>query len=225
MDKELDKIKKHQNQAFERMAQVLNVLSAPVRIKLIHFLSQAPLSVEVLADKVGQSTANTSMHLRKMHNEGILQVESIGQKRLYSLHSALFEFWEECQDFVKKIDPDIFHTADDDTLTWTKDLKESLKLARENQITILDLRPLDEVREDWFPVKTNYLHIPFASLKKNLKKIPKKKKVVVLCRGRLCGLSQFAVRYLREQNFDAYRLPESWFKLSKEVNVVSGERL
>ena len=217
MEKELEKIKKQQNQVFERIAKLLNTLSAPVRIKLVHFLSQAPLSVEVLAEKVGQSVANTSMHLRKMHGEGILQVESIGQRRLYSLHPALFEFWEECQDFVQRIHPEIFRMTNDESLNWKKDLKESLKLLRDQEVILLDLRPQDEVSGDWSKLEKSYLHIPFFHLKENLKKIPKKKKVVVLCRGRLCGLSLFAVNYLREMKFDAYRLPESWFKLSKRL--------
>jgi DNA-binding transcriptional ArsR family regulator len=219
MEKELQKIKNHQDQAFERIAKLLGALGAPVRIKLVHFLSQAPLTVEVLADKVDQSVANTSMHLRKMLTEGILQVETLGQKRLYSLHSALFDFWEDCQDYVQKIDPELILMGHDESINWVKDLKEGLKLLKKREAILLDIRPSDEVREDWSELQGSYLHIPFVELKKHLNTIPKKKKVVVLCRGRFCGLSLYAVRYLRELKFDAYRLSESWFKLSKDMKL------
>jgi DNA-binding transcriptional ArsR family regulator len=66
MKKKLNELKTKQDHLFNDASSILSSLSAPVRIKLIHFLSQAPLTVEVLSGKLGQSVANTSMHLRKM---------------------------------------------------------------------------------------------------------------------------------------------------------------
>ena len=85
MDNKLKVLKQRQEDIFVSLASLLGAMAAPVRIRLIHFLSQAPLTVEVMASKVDQSVANTSMHIRKMLNEGLVTVESLGQKRLYTL--------------------------------------------------------------------------------------------------------------------------------------------
>ncbi|MFP5385117.1 MAG: ArsR/SmtB family transcription factor [Bacteriovoracia bacterium] len=219
MEKELLEIRQKQNQLFSRMAQIMANFSAPVRIRLIHFLSQAPLTVEVLSQKSGESIANTSMHLRKMLNEKILQVETLGQKRLYSLHPSLFHFWEECQNFVQQIDPGIRLTDEtSEDLNWMGETEETLKMLQKGDALLLDLRPLDEIEEPVIEDEKYYQHLDINDLKKEIKNLPKRKKILVLCRGRMCGLSIFATRYLRENNLKAFRLQESWFSLREKLN-------
>ena len=219
MDKELIDLRQKQNQLFTRMAQIMANFSAPVRIRLIHFLSQAPLTVEVLSQKSGESIANTSMHLRKMLNEKILEVDTLGQKRLYSLHPALYSFWEECQNFVQQIDPTIRFTDDySEELNWKGATEETLKMLKKGEALLLDLRPLDEIEEPVIENEKYYQHLELNDLKKEIKNLPKRKKILVLCRGRMCGLSVFATRYLRENNLKAFRLQESWFSLKEKLN-------
>lgn len=223
MDKKFQVLKTKQDNIFIRMAQILATLGAPVRVKLIHYLSQAPLTVEVLSQKIDQSVANTSMHLRKMLSENLVKVETIGQKRLYSLHPAVFEFWEQSQDFIQKIDPALTLGREEmyGDLNWHFSFEDTMEMVRKKELIILDVRPRDEAAEE--PDRTireSYLHIPNAELQDKLGLIPKKKKVLVVCRGRLCALSAFAVNYLRENNIKAYRLDQSWFSLSKSLSDV-----
>ena len=79
MNKTIEKAKDRQEYLFSEMSALLNGLASPVRLKIIHFLTQAPHSVEQLAQKLGQSIANTSMHLKKMQRENILKTENLGQ--------------------------------------------------------------------------------------------------------------------------------------------------
>lgn len=217
MDKKLEKLKSSQNDVFEGMAYVLASLSAPVRIKLMHFLAQAPLTVEVLSQKIDQSIANTSMHLRKMLNEKVVSVESVGQKRLYSLHPAAFEFWEQCQDFIQKVHPELKLPTEQiyGDINWTHTLEESFKMLEDGKIIFLDVRPRDEASV--ISTNKNFLHIPSNELESELSKLSKKKAIVVYCRGRMCALSAFTVNYLRERGYQAYRLNESWFSLSQSL--------
>lgn len=211
-------LKKRQVNIFESMAEILGAMAAPVRIRLIHFLSQAPLTVEVLAHKTDQSVANTSMHLRKMLNEGLVKVESIGQKRLYTLEAPMFEFWESYQDFAQKMYPDLnlnFQELFGD-ISWAEGWVETRKLIKAQDIILLDVRPEDEVNPD-FEGYSEIWHIPQQDLKKKFNKLPKRKKILVFCRGRMCALSAFSVNYLRENGFNAYRLEESWTRLKKEL--------
>ena len=55
MDKKLLKLKEQQNELFCSIAAIIGAISSPVRIRLIHFLSQGPLTVETLAIKIDQS--------------------------------------------------------------------------------------------------------------------------------------------------------------------------
>ena len=217
MDK-LQSLKKRQGDIFESMAGVLSAMAAPVRIRLIHFLSQAPLTVDVLAAKTDQNVANTSMHLRKMLSEGLVTVENMGQKRLYTLVPAVLDFWESSQDFIQKLNPDLKINSQElfGEISWIKNWEETRKLIKKQEVIFLDVRPNDEVVDELneFP---EIMHISQQDLKQNLGKLPKRKQILVFCRGRMCALSAYSVNYLRENGFKAYRLEESWTRLKKEL--------
>ena len=212
-------LKQKQDKVFDQMAHILGALSSPVRIKLIHFLSQAPLTVEVLSHKIDQSVANTSMHLRKMLAEKVVTVETIGQKRLYSLHPTLFMFWERLQDFIQAFDPalNILSSQEMDVFNWNQDLQSTVQLLEKGKVILLDVRPAEENPENNLNFFKNYMHIPAEDLSHHLTSIPKNKKVLVICRGRLCALSIFTVNYLRENKIEAYRVPHSWFHINQFI--------
>ncbi|MBY0516807.1 MAG: helix-turn-helix domain-containing protein [Bacteriovoracaceae bacterium] len=215
--KDIAELKNKQSEIFDEASAILSVLAAPVRLKIVHFLSQAPLSVEVLAQKIDQSVANTSMHLRKMLNVGVCEVESIGQKRLYSLHFEVFSFWEMIQDFIQKIDPSLvlISKEDEKEINWLLSDAETKRLLKAGKAIILDVRPEDEISE---PIELDsYLHVSSLQLKSEIKKIPKNKTILVACRGRFCAMSAFSVSYLRENGFDAYRIDQSFFKINKKI--------
>lgn len=215
MDKKLQAVKVRQEEIFKKISDILGGLSAPVRIKLIHFLSQAPLTVEVLAQKIDQSIANTSMHLRKMLAENLVSVEVVGQKRLYSLHPSLREFWEQIQTFSQFIHPNLDLNLNQyyEELSWDEDKRTTIDLAKNGDILILDVRPIDEAVEKLDDV--NFLHIPSSEIKEKLNLLPKRKPVVVICRGRFCALSAHVVSELRKNGIKAYRFEESLFELKK----------
>ena len=217
MDPALKILKRRQENVFDSLASLLGGLASPVRIRLVHFLSQAPLTVEVLAAKAEQSMANTSMHLRKMHAEGLVTVESLGQKRLYSLAPAVQDFWERCQDFAQQINPSlVLHTADVyGDINWKLPWDETRELVWSGKIVLVDVRPADELITS--EESEHVLRIPQGELKSHLKMISKRKSVLVLCRGRLCALSAFAVNYLREKGYKAYRLEGSWNSIKADL--------
>jgi DNA-binding transcriptional ArsR family regulator len=219
MDKTLQILKDRQDIVFSEMASILAAMASPVRIKLIHFLSQAPLTVEVLSQKINQSVANTSMHLRKMLSERIVSVETLGQKRLYSLAPALLDFWEKFQDYSQALNPSLELKVDDvyGEINWNKSVSETRKLIAGNQLVFLDVRPDDEVLE--FEENDFITHISQNELKIKLKSLPKRKTILVFCRGRMCALSAYAVNYLRENGFNVYRIKESWQAIKSEYLV------
>ena len=57
---------------FGEFAAVAKCLSHPHRLELLEQLAQGERSVEILAQKVGLSTANASQHLRGMLRVGMV---------------------------------------------------------------------------------------------------------------------------------------------------------
>jgi DNA-binding transcriptional ArsR family regulator len=208
MDKNLTQLKQQQTEIFSTIAKKVAAIASPVRVQLIHFLAQGPLTVEVLANKIDQSIANTSMHLRKMASENIVNCSVQGQKRLYSIGPELKTFWEACQDFAEsplvKLKLETNETYGEINSTYSN--KELKKMYLQNEIIILDVRPLDEVSDARFEKIKCYQHIPAFELKHKLKNLSKEKMIFVFCRGRFCALSAYAVNLLRQHKFKSFRL-------------------
>lgn len=212
-----------QSQLFLELSVLLASVAAPVRLKLIHFLTQAPLTVDVLAKKVDQSVANTSMHLRKMLQAGVVEVKGLGQKRLYSLHPAISVFWEQVQDLIFQLRPE-FTLLKKEIIDWqwTASAEDTMAMAKRKEILLLDVRPNDEVLPDKMQSLKglHYMHIPNQDIEMRWRELPKKMNIVVICRGRLCSMSTIVVSLLRGFGLNAFRSNNSWSTLMQ-----SGELL
>ena len=214
MNAKLLATKEKQNEIFSTLSELLLGMASPVRVKLLHFLSQGPLSVEVLSDKINQSVANTSMHLRKMYGSGLVDVTIVGQRRLYQLQEGVLPFWERAQDLLQTLHPELSLKTETTygEIEWS-DLKEFKQLLKEKKAILLDVRPTDEAQS--FPLAdlSFYRQLPATEL--DQLELPKSKKIFVFCRGRFCALSADSVYQLRKRGFEAYRLSHSWFELEQ----------
>jgi len=221
MNKTIEIAKERQEYLFKEMSSLLEALASPVRLKIIHFLSQAPHSVEQLSIKLGQSIANTSMHLKKMQREKILRNETLGQKRIYSLAQIeMKEFWEQIQNFAFVHDAsNVISCSDiyDEDLRWSKNQEETIKMIKARKLTLLDVRPEDEIDKVDSFYKKYVLHIPFEHLKRLKDTLPTSRPILVICRGRLCVVSNESTFQLRKLGFHAYKFEHSWYQLSKKL--------
>lgn len=194
MMKTFNQAKSKQETLFVEISKLLGALSSPVRLKIIHFLSQAPHSVEQLANKIGQSLANTSMHLNKMQREELLTSRVSAQKRIYEIKMIeLKDFWEHIQNFAlvhkKPYEQDIIDTYQKD-LVWQENVEKNksfdeemekvFDLLKENKAVLVDTRPYDEIdvesegEEDHKNhrsiLKEKVIHAPYQEVEKLLKK-------------------------------------------------------
>jgi len=220
MKKSFEAAKEKQDQLFDELANLLGALSSPVRLKIFHFLTQAPHSVEQLAEKLDQSVANTSMHLKKLQRERLLITETQAQKRIYSLaRPEMKDFWEQILGFFQIHDPGNVLSSEEiygEDLDWDKTLDETIKMLLAKKIILLDVRPLDEVDQDE-PSYQHVLSIPYDEIKKRAGEIPKSKPVLVICRGRLCVMANEVTASLRKLGYNAYRLKFSWHQLASAL--------
>jgi len=197
-------------EVFANLARVGMALSSPTRIEFLELLAQAERSVEQLATLTGTTVANTSQHLQKLRQAGLILGRKEGLYVFYRLAgdevvgllSAVGRVGEAYVADVERIIRLYF--AEKDELEPVP-AKELLERARKGLVTVLDVRPPVEFAAGHLPGAVN---IPLQELKKRLKELPKRKEVIAYCRGPYCLMSYDAVALLRATGLKARRLED-----------------
>ncbi|HZX03516.1 metalloregulator ArsR/SmtB family transcription factor [Kribbella sp.] len=73
---------------YESASELFRTLSAPLRLAIIDHLTSGPAAVHALVTATGQSQPLISQHLRVLRAMRLIQVESRGRERIYSLTDA-----------------------------------------------------------------------------------------------------------------------------------------
>jgi rhodanese-related sulfurtransferase len=193
---------------FANLARVGTALSSPTRIEFLEFLAQAERSVDQLATLTGTSVANTSQHLQKLRQAGLIVGRKEGLYVFYRLAgdevvdmlSAMSRVGEAYVAEVERIVRLYFASKDE---LEAVPAKEVLERARKGLVTVLDVRPPEEFAAGHVPGAVN---IPIHELEKRIKELPKRREVVAYCRGPYCLMSYDAVSVLRKKGLKARRL-------------------
>jgi len=193
---------------FTNLARIGTALSSPTRIEFLELLAQAERTVEQLATLTGATAANTSQHLQKLRQAGLIVGRKEGLYVFYRLAgdeivgllSALGRVGETYLAEVERIVR--VYLAQKDALEPVP-AKELLDRARKGLVTVLDVRPPEEFAAGHLPGAVN---IPIHELEKRLGELPKRREVVAYCRGPYCLMSYDAVALLRKKGRKARRL-------------------
>ncbi len=196
------------HQLFEQFARIGKSLSSGPRLELLEYLAQGERNVESLARVSGFSVANTSQHLRHLHQSGLVVSRKFAQQVFYSLAD---EIVVDLLEIVRKVAER--NLAEIERLIKTfltiKDELEPIKASellqrvKNKEVTVLDVRPFIEFRAGHLP---DAINIPLSELEKQLDLIPTGREIIAYCRGPHCILSYEAVAKLRENGFPALRL-------------------
>ena len=81
-----------------------------------------------------------------------------------------------------------------------------LTRVRNGEVTVLDVRPVEEYRAGHLP---GAVSLPLEELESRLSELPRDREVVAYCRGPYCVLAIEAVELLRRRGFKALRLEDS----------------
>jgi rhodanese-related sulfurtransferase/predicted transcriptional regulator len=195
---------------FAQFAAVAKSLAHAHRLELLEQLAQGERSVEVLADRTGQSIANASQHLQQMRRAGLVANRRDGKFVYYQLAddavlgllAALRSIAERNLAEVERLVRSYFH--DRDALEPVS-RKELLRRSRAGAVTILDVRPADEFALGHLPGAMN---IPLRELEVRLAELNPAQEIVAYCRGPYCVLSYEAVAALRARGFNVRRLED-----------------
>ncbi len=195
---------------FENLARIGTALSSPVRLELLELLAQGERGVEELAALTGASVANTSQHLQKLKQVGLIAGRKEAQfvkyrlagNEVIALFAALGVAGQAYLTDVERIVRLYFTAKDDLEPVPAADL---LERAKRGLVTVLDVRPPEEFAAGHVPGAVN---IPIHELERRLAELPKRKEVVAYCRGPYCLMSYDAVFLLRRKGLRARRLED-----------------
>ena len=197
-------------EVYKGLARIGAALSSAVRLELLELLAQGERSVDELATLTGASVANTSQHLQKLKQAGLIVGRKEAQFVKYRLAGdevvALFNALGVAgQAYLADVDRvlRLYFTAKDDLEPVLA--AELLERAKKGLVTVLDVRPREEFAAGHVPGAVN---VPIHELEKRLAELPKRKEVVAYCRGPYCLMSYDAVQLLRRKGLKARRLKD-----------------
>jgi len=195
---------------YPQFARIGHALASPKRIELLELLGQGEKTVEALADQVATPVKNTSAHLRVLRQARLVETRRDGTYVYYRLaDEAVFGLLATLEALAHRRLADVQQVVqsylDGHDALEPVTLKELRRLMREEDITVVDVRPADEYRAGHIP---GALSVPVPELKRRLRELPKNREVIAYCRGRYCVFSLDAVTLLRKQGYRARRASE-----------------
>jgi len=193
---------------FESLARVGTALSSATRLEFLELLAQGERSVDELATLTGVSVANTSQHLQKLRQAGLIVGRKEGLYVYYRLAGdavvgLLAALGSVGEAYVAEVERIVrLYLTEKDSLEPVP-ARELLERAKKGLVTVLDVRPPEEFAAGHLPGAVN---IPVHELEKRLGELPKRKEVIAYCRGPYCLMSYDAVQLLRKKGLKARRL-------------------
>ena len=195
---------------YAQFARIGHALASPKRIELLDLLGQGEKTVEALAEHVATPIKNTSAHLRVLRQARLVETRRDGTYVYYRLaDDDVFRLLRRLETLGHARLADVQQVVrlylDRHDQLEPVTLKELRRLMREDDVTILDVRPAEEFEAGHIP---GALSVPVAELKRRLREIRKDQEVIAYCRGRYCVYSLEAVTLLRKQGYRARRADE-----------------
>lgn len=195
---------------FEQIARLGKAFSNATRLELLALLEQGPRTVQVLADHLDQSTANTSQHLKVLKDARLVESEKDGLHVTYriadpkigrALH-ALEDLAEERLLEMKEVVEQYFGDRQD---LESVEGDELIDRFEEGEVTLIDVRPREEYEAGHLP---GAVSVPLDELDEHIDDLPDDQEIVAYCRGPYCVMSAEAVETLRERDLEAIRLED-----------------
>jgi rhodanese-related sulfurtransferase/predicted RNA binding protein YcfA (HicA-like mRNA interferase family) len=209
---------------FDAFASVAAALGNGRRAEIADVLAQGERSVEEVSREVGQSVAATSHHLRLLAKAGLARSRREGSHVFYRLASErVAELWAAVRDVaahhvaeVSVLAGEYLGEREGVELLSASELRERLE---QGKVVVLDVRPEAEYRAGHIEGSVS---APLEELETIAPTLPKRREIVVYCRGPYCVYADDAVRLLRTRGLRARRLdvgfPE-WRRAGRPVGT------
>jgi rhodanese-related sulfurtransferase len=195
---------------YGEFARIGKAVASPQRLEFLDLLAQREWSVEDLARETGQSIANASAHLKVLRDAHLVETRRGGQYVYYRLADRnVVRLWQAIRDVgearLAEIDRIVDTFIADRDEFEPVDSHALLNRLREDDVTVLDVRPRSEYEAGHLPGARS---IPIGELEGHLGQLDINQEVVAYCRGRYCLFADEAVEILRRRGFQARRLAD-----------------
>lgn len=194
---------------FDAFATTARALASGRRVEIVELLAQGERSVELVADAIGQSVANTSHHLRTLARAGLVSSRRSGTHVHYRLASDdVAALWWA----MRRVAADRVEGLDTLARAYLGDRSGVVAISREallerlarDEVVVVDVRPEHEYAAGHLP---GAISVPPDRLDL-LDTLPAGRDVVAYCRGPYCVYADDAVRRLRGRGQRALRLED-----------------
>lgn len=195
---------------YQIFARVGKALSNPHRLELVDLLTQAPRTVEDLAQVAHMSIANTSQHLQRLKQARLVVDEREGVYIRYRLaDDAVARLWQELRAVTELQMAEVR-----DALDAYRDRRSEFECIsmvelrqrlQQGDVVLIDVRPEVEYAAGHIP---GALSFPLEEMTQQLASLPPDLPVVAYCRGPYCVLADQALTSLAAQGRQAVRLEE-----------------
>lgn len=195
---------------YSSFAQIGKALSNDHRLRILNILAQSEHSVDELAARLDQSKANTSIHLKVLHQADLISRRREGKRVFYDIASqSALRLWLALRDMGLNEVPEIRELMDqyanEPHALSILESDELLERTASGEIFLLDLRLQHEYAAGHLPHARS---IPASELEARLEELPRDRKIVAYCRGPYCVAAIKSVRMLRRQGLDVNRALE-----------------
>jgi rhodanese-related sulfurtransferase/DNA-binding transcriptional ArsR family regulator len=212
------------DQLYDQFSRIGRAISSPARLEILDLLSQGEKTVEQVAEQARLGIKNASAHLRALREARLVDT----RKEPPYVHYRLAD--EDVMRVVRDIQAlararlaeveQITRLYFDDPLDMEPvDADELLSRLEAGEVTVLDVRPLDEYLAGHVP---GAVSVPVEELERRLGEIPRGRPVIAYCRGPYCVYAVEAVNTLRRHGFEAGRMEEGvpdWRLAGRSVAV------
>ena len=211
---------------YEGFAEAARALASGRRAEIADLLAQGERPVEQIAAEIGQSTANTSHHLRAMARAGLLTTRRDGTRIFYALASEnVAALWSALQQVaaehvagLQQLAGAYLGSRDGIEVVGRDEL--AARLAR-REVLVLDVRPAAEYAAGHVAGARS---VPVTELRRHLRALPRDAEVVAYCRGPYCVYADEAVRELTRRGYRARRLTDGYPEWKRAgLPVAAGE--
>ena len=200
--------RQHKEQLYTLFAQIANAMANPHRLELLDLLTQAPRTVEELANEAHMSVANTSQHLQRLKQTRLVLDEREGVYIRYRLADpAVAELWLNLRAVAARQLAEVEQTLDayrnrrhEFEQIEADDLLDRLRC---DEVILLDVRPRPEYDAGHLPGAAS---IPLDELGHRLAELPPGQTIVAYCRGPYCVIADDALAVLAEAGWPVARL-------------------
>jgi rhodanese-related sulfurtransferase/DNA-binding transcriptional ArsR family regulator len=195
---------------YAQFARIGHALASPKRIELLDLLGQGEKTVETLAEQIATPIKNTSAHLRALRQARLVETRRDGTYVFYRLAADdVFRLLRSVEALghgrLADVQQVVSLYLDGHDQLEPVTLKELRRLMRDDDVTVVDVRPAEEFEAGHIP---GALSVPAPELKRRLRELPKDREVIAYCRGRYCVYSLEAVTLLRKHGYRARRAHE-----------------